>query len=91
MRGHNETRSQRNGRANLKGPGRFASYGFSIGSERLRTEVAAACALALRRRRLSGTHCLQVTRCHGGGTLPRTPVRAQTQPQRARPSVEDST
>ena len=59
-------RSRSNGRANLKGPGRSTSYGFSMGSEHRLTEAAASLAAALRRRRRPGTHCLQVTMCHGG-------------------------
>ena len=83
-------RSRSNGRASLKGPGRSTSYGFSMGSEPRLTEAAASLAAALRRRRLPGTHCLQVTMCHGGGSRPRMPELAYSQPQRARPSTADA-
>ena len=45
----------------------------SIESGCLLRTMADAFALALRVRRRDGTHCLHVTRCHGGGTRPRIP------------------
>ena len=45
----------------------------SMESGRPRSTMAEAFALALSDRRSVGTHCLHVTKCHGGGTRPRMP------------------